>query len=97
MFWWFGVSKRIYGKVLKGALESESRTWFRNMLFQIQKCTRIKLSFIEQLNKKEVLGFYLSLSTANMLKLAKEVEIPSLAQACDNKKKDKELCVYNKC
>ncbi|MDR4197024.1 hypothetical protein FO504_31030, partial [Bacillus cereus] len=55
-----------------------------------------ELSFIEQLNKeKEALGFYLSsYPTAQYVKLAKELEIPSLAQAMRHKKKVQSAIVY---
>lgn len=96
----FGVSRTNLWKSLKGALEYANLA--RDLGDAVPKSKYVQgeeLSFIEQLNKeKEVLGFYLSsYPTAQYVKLAKELEIPSLAQAMRHKKKStKSYCVYNK-
>lgn len=90
----FGVSRTNLWKSIKGALEYANLA--RDLGDAVPKSKYVQgeeLSFIEQLNKeKEVLGFYLSsYPTAQYVKLAKELEIPSLAQAMRHKKKYKEL------
>lgn len=93
----FGVSRTNLWKSLKGALEYANLA--RDLGDAVPKSKYVQgeeLSFIEQLNKeKEVLGFYLSsYPTAQYVKLAKELEIPSLAQAMRHKKKVQRAIVY---
>ncbi|MBJ8109852.1 DNA polymerase III subunit alpha [Bacillus cereus group sp. N6] len=93
----FGVSRTNLWKSLKGALEYANLA--RDLGDAVPKSKYVQgeeLSFIEQLNKeKEALGFYLSsYPTAQYVKLAKELEIPSLAQAMRHKKKVQRAIVY---
>lgn len=95
----FGVSRTNLWKSLKGALEYANLARDFDLGDAVPKSKYVQgeeLPFIEQLNKeKEALGFYLSsYPTAQYVKLAKELEIPSLAQAMRHKKKVQRAIVY---